>query len=213
MTPHDFLKLPLEAVPANSLLSCLLAEASFKCCSKPGANYMIFYHPSICTYCSHLLFFEINIHFHDPPFEVYFLRRSPQRARSDVINMAAQVCPTQSHSQEDKRATVCRYDTAVKTPEPEGEAEAPPTQDYRDWEDHVIRVRGAAMFPPCLSLGWQSTALARTPGSAVSPVGEREGKADTNWRRISGCHPGGPLGSNCVGITEGICRAQPLRLR
>lgn len=43
---------------------------------------------------------------------------------------------------------------------------------------------------------------------------EREkGRWTSNSPRIAGCYPGTPLRSNIMGITGGICRAQPQGIR
>lgn len=79
MTPHDFLKLSLEAVPANSLLRFPLAGAYSKATAL--FNALRKFHGILSPFHPHLLFLEVKVHFHDPPVELsYFFMRSSQRA-------------------------------------------------------------------------------------------------------------------------------------
>lgn len=64
MIPQDFLKLFLEAVPASFRPARFpWAGTSSKTLLKALRNGMIFYHPSTCTFCSHLPFFDIDYTF------------------------------------------------------------------------------------------------------------------------------------------------------
>lgn len=64
MIPQDFLKLFLEAMPASFRPARFpWAGTSSKTLLKALRNGMIFYHPSTCTFCSHLPFFDVDYTF------------------------------------------------------------------------------------------------------------------------------------------------------